>query len=433
MKAVIMAGGKGTRLMSITRDEIPKPMVKLCGKPVLEHQIAVLKKNGLHEITIIAGYLHEKIQEYFGNGSAYGVNINYIIEDQPLGTAGSLFYLKNSLKEDFLLLFGDIVFDISIQRMAEQHRLTRAKATLFVHPNTHPYDSDLVVLDEAYRVIGFDSKHNLRDYYYSNLVNGGIYIINPALLDGLGFTVRRDLEKDILFPQGNAIKGLYGYISPEYVKDVGTPERLKVAELDLANGIVSARNLDNSQKCIFLDRDGTVNKYVGLLFEIEKFELEDGAAEAIRQINGSGYLAIVITNQPVVARNLCSMEQLQNIHNKMETLLGNEKAFVDAILFCPHHPDKGYPEENPIYKIKCNCRKPMNGLIEQCQERFHIDPAQSWYIGDTTVDIQLGINAGLRTVLVRTGVGGADGKFNVKADLECANLPEAVQKILGVG
>jgi D,D-heptose 1,7-bisphosphate phosphatase len=253
------------------------------------------------------------------------------------------------------------------------------------------------------------------------------------LLDKLDFAFKRDLENDILFPDGNAIEGLYGYISPEYVRDVGTPERLNLAECDLANGIVSGRNLDNPQRCIFLDRDGTLNKHVGLLFEVDKFELEDGAAEAIRQINCSGYLAIVITNQPVVARNLCSIEDLHNIHKKMETLLGNEKAFLDAILFCPHHPDKGYPEENPIYKIKCNCRKPMTGLIEQCQDRFHIDLAQSWCIGDSTVDIQLGINAGLRTVLVKTGIAGADGKFKVKADLECANLSEAVHKILGVG
>jgi mannose-1-phosphate guanylyltransferase/phosphomannomutase len=433
MKAVIMAGGKGTRLSPITGGEIPKPMVKLDGKPILEHQLAALKKNGINQITIIAGYLHEKIQDYFGHGSAYGVKINYIIEDEPLGTAGALFYLKNSFKEDFLLLFGDILFDVSIARMAEQHRRTGAKATLFVHPNTHPYDSDLVVLDESYRVVGYAGKNQRRDYFYANLVNAGIYMLNPVLLKKLDRPVKRDLEKDLLFPQGKPIQGLYGYISPEYAKDLGTPERLKLAELDLINGIVSARNLDKPQKCIFLDRDGTLNKHVGLLYKTEQLELEDGAAEAIRLINRSGHLAIVITNQPVVARNLCSIDELQYIHNKMETLLGEQEAYLDAILFCPHHPDQGYPEENPLFKIKCNCRKPMTGLIEQCQDRFHIDCSQSWFIGDTTVDIQLGINAGLRTVLVKTGLAGTDGKFNVTADLECANLLEAVHKILGVG
>ena len=158
--------------------------------------------------------------------------------------------------------------------------------------------------------------------------------------------------------------------------------------------------------------------------------MEGCAVDAIRKINQSGRLGIVITNQPVVARGLCEIEDVENIHKKMETLLGKEGVFLDDVFYCPHHPDKGYPEENPAYKIPCECRKPKTGMIREAAERYNIDLAGSWMIGDTTMDIQTGINAGMRTALVLTGEAGNDKKYDVKPDLVCRNLLDAVEKIL---
>ena len=152
--------------------------------------------------------------------------------------------------------------------------------------------------------------------------------------------------------------------------------------------------------------------------------------EAIKKNNASGRLGIVVTNQPVVARGLCDIVDVENIHKKLATLLGREGAFLDDIQFCPHHPDKGFPEENPAYKIPCECRKPKTGMIEKAAEKYNIDLAESWMIGDTTMDIQTGINAGMRTVLVLTGEAGKDKKYDVKPDFVCGNLLEAVEKIL---
>ena len=431
MQAIIMAGGKGTRLRSITNDEIPKPMAPVVGKPILQWQVEKLREQGITDIVIIIGHLGYKIREYFQDGQAFGVSIQYVEETAPLGTAGALSMLPPLLtNEDFFLVFGDVLFEVDLTRMIQFHQEKKAMATLFVHPNVHPFDSDLVVCDEQGKVLKFDSKHNIRDYWYHNCVNAGFYLMNRALCSLVPENTKVDLEKQLLASLIERGEAVYGYQSPEYIKDVGTVERITHAEEELKSGFVAARCLNRKQKAIFLDRDGTINRKNGLVYQEEQFELEEGVVEAIRQINRSGYLAIVITNQPVVARGLCEIEDVERIHRKMETLLGREGVYLDCVKFCPHHPDKGYPEENPLYKIPCHCRKPDIGMIEVCAARFNIDLSASWMVGDTTIDIQTGINAGTRTALVLTGDAGSDKKYDATPNLVCKDLSEAVDKIL---
>ena len=289
MQAVIMAGGKGTRLRAITNDEIPKPMVPIAGKPILQWQIETLRRSGVTDILLITGYLGEKIEAFFGDGVAFGVHIGYYREEQPLGTAGALAEIADRLEEDFLLVFGDTIFDISIPRMLAFHREKRAEATLFVHPNSHPFDSDIVLRDEDQRVCGFLPKTEERTDWYDNCVNAGFYMVNRRLCSRIPRGEKTDLEKQVLWPLARQGGTVYAYMSPEYIKDVGTPERIAAAAAELETGVVSARNLEKKQKCVFLDRDGTVNRYRGLISSPEQLELESCAAEAIRLLNRSGY------------------------------------------------------------------------------------------------------------------------------------------------
>lgn len=430
MQAVIMAGGKGTRLRAITNDEIPKPMAPIAGKPILQWQIEALRRGGVTDVILVVGHLGEKIEAFFGDGRDFGVNISYYREEQPLGTAGALAELGERLKETFLLVFGDTVFDISIPRMLAFHREKGALATLFVHPNSHPFDSDIVLRDPDGRVRELLSKHEERTGWYDNCVNAGFYIIQRELCARIPKGEKTDLEKQLLWPTAKEGGQIYAYLSPEYIKDVGTPERIAVAEEELRTGVVAARNLERPQRCVFLDRDGTVNEYRGLVSRPEQLELEKNAAEAIRRLNRSGYLTIIVTNQPVVARGMCSMEDVERIHDKLKTLLGQEGAYVDAIRFCPHHPDKGYPEENPAYKIPCHCRKPDIGMLTDCASAYHIDLERSWMVGDTTTDLQTGKNAGTRTALVLTGQAGQDGKYAAVPDVTGKDLLNVVEQIL---
>jgi len=169
------------------------------------------------------------------------------------------------------------------------------------------------------------------------------------------------------------------------------------------------------------------------LTKAEQFSLLPNAAQAIARINTSPYLVIVITNQPVIARGECSFEELEEIHMTMETLLGEQGAYLDDLFFCPHHPDGGYEGERPELKFDCVCRKPKTGLIDQAVEQYHIDLAASWFVGDSTMDIQTGKNAGTKTVLLKTGVAGSDRKYDVEPDYTAEDLLDAVEYILQEG
>lgn len=406
MKTVIMAGGRGTRISSIASD-IPKPMIKIEGIPILERELECLRSQGFTDIIITVSHLGHIIMDYFGDGSGispatnkpFGANIEYFVEKEPLGNAGALFRLKDKLKEDFLLLNADAMFDIDFNRFVEFHKAKGGLVTLFTHPNNHPYDSGLVITDKDQCVLKWLTKEDDRGDYYKNCVNAGLHVISPKVLEMKVETPKIDLDRQVLKPLC-ATGTMFAYNSPEYVKDMGTPDRYKAVCEDVKAGRVQAKNLKNKQKAIFLDRDGTINKYVGFLRSVDDFELLNGVSEAIRKINASGYLAIVVTNQPVIARGEVSLEELEVIHNKMETLLGNDGAYLDAIYYCPHHPDKGYEGERVEYKIDCECRKPKPGMLLQAAKDFNIDLASSYMIGDSKNDILAGKNAGCKMVYI---------------------------------
>ena len=428
MQAVIMAGGKGTRLSSVTKD-VPKPMVDFCGKPLLEYIIGNLKENGVDDIVLVIGHLGDVIKNHFGAGEKWGVNIRYFSEEFPLGTAGALPLISNMLSDTFFLVFGDLFLNVDFKKFADFHREKNAEITLFAHPNSHPFDSDIIVTDEQDRVTGWSYKKDKRDFYYKNLVNAGLYVIDKSALSHTGGE-KTDLEKDIIIPKIES-GCVYAYNSSEYVKDIGTPERLSTVESDYKNSVPENRNLKNKQKCIFLDRDGTLNRFVGFLRREEEMELLPGAAQALRLINESEYLAVCITNQPVIARGEVTYEGLDNINNKMHTLLGNEGAYLNGLYFCPHHPDKGFRGEVAALKIDCDCRKPKTGLVKAAAKRFNIDLKNSYFIGDTYTDVFTGKNAGTKTVLLKSGAADKVEKHKCEPDIKAEDLLEAVKIILG--
>ncbi len=429
MKTVIMAGGRGTRISAIAPD-IPKPMIKIAGVPVLEREIESLKEQGFDDLILTVGYLGSVIQNYFGDGSGvspatgkpFGVKIKYFVEDTPLGNAGALFRIKDELTEDFLLLNADAVFDVDFNRFVAYHKERGGLATLFTHPNSHPYDSGLIETDKNGAVVKWYAKEDERPEYYHNRVNAGLHVLSPKVLDKIIDTPKVDLDRQILKPLvGTGV--MFAYDSPEYVKDMGTPDRYESVCRDFENGIVTQKNLLHRQKAIFLDRDGTINEYVGFLRDARDMKLLPEAGEAVKLINASGYLAIVATNQPVIARGETTVEELDGIHAKMETLLGEEGAYLDGIFICPHHPDKGFKGERPEYKIVCDCRKPKAGLLLKAAEKFNIDLSHSYMIGDRGTDVQCGKNAGCKTAYI--GEGNPYG-----ADVCGDSLYDCVKKIL---
>lgn len=429
MKLVIIAGGKGTRL---GLKEIPKPMVVINGKPLLEHQIDLAKHYGLSDIYMLSGHLSNVIIDYFGDGTKFGVNITHVIEDKPLSTAGAVKQLENVLDDRFMVFYGDTIMDIDLENfIAFDSENSDSIGSILVHPNDHPYDSDLIELNETNIVTAFLSKPHKSGVFYSNLVNAALYILSPKVFNYITINEASDFGKHV-FPQLIKTENLYAYKTTEYIKDMGTPDRFKKVELDLISGKVSGLNRGKKQKAVFLDRDGVINKEVDQLTNIEDFELIDGVIEAIKSLNKSDYVVIVITNQPVIAKGFITINELDDIHKKMDTLLGNEGAFLDDLFYCPHHPETGFDGEVDALKIKCECRKPNSGMLIEAANKYNIDLKKSWFVGDRYTDITAGKNVNTKTILLKTGHSGNDKHrfINVEPDSIFNNLNEATNYIL---
>ena len=182
MKTVIMAGGKGTRISSVASD-VPKPMIRIEGKPVLEREIECLRDQGFTDLIITVSHMADQIIDYFEDGTALGVHIEYYKEETPLGNAGALFKIREKIDSDFLLLNADAVFDIDFNRFVNYHRSKSSLVTLFTHPNSHPYDSGVIIADKNNAVTQWLTKEDARPQWYANCVNAGLHVINPAVLD----------------------------------------------------------------------------------------------------------------------------------------------------------------------------------------------------------------------------------------------------------
>lgn len=428
MKALILAGGKGTRLKEITGD-LPKPLVPFGEYPLIEHHIALCVRHGIRDIHLLTGYGSDEFRARLGNGERLGVRIHHHAEATPLGTAGSVKDIEQVIgPETFLLLYGDVFIDMDLERLIAHHQRNSGLATLVVHPNDHPHDSDLVELDGD-RVVAFHSKPHAPDRHYFNMVNAGACVLEPGINRHIARGVPSDFGRDI-FPLCLARgERLYGYNTPEYLKDIGTPQRYRRVLADYLDGRCARLRLDHPRRCVFLDRDGTINAYVPFLRDPDEFSLLPGVAEAVRLLNDRDWLCVVTTNQPQLARGELTAEGLAEIHRKMEHALGLEHAKLDATYYCPHHPDRGFPGEVRALKIDCDCRKPGPGMFRTAAERFNIDLAASYVVGDSTLDVAAAKTIGARSILVQTGLGGSDKKYPVQPDLVFPDLLAAATYI----
>jgi len=430
MQAVILAGGRGTRLKSLTQDT-PKPLIPIGEKPVLEHQIKLLAKNGIRDIWLLLGYRAEQIKDYFKNGNAWGVNIHYHVESGPLGTAGALTAIAEHLTDDFLVLSGDILINMDLDRFANFHRSKKDSiGTVIVQPSDHPFESDHVVLDEKNRITELIVRPHKPDSLFRNLSVASGYIFSPQIFKYIPTTHKTNIEKDIFPVLLEKNIPLYAYNTPEYLQDIGSPELLQKARRDHASGKAGALNFKNKLPAVFLDRDGVINpEREGYVTHHTHFSTYPDVPEAIRLLNDAGFLVVVVTNQACVALGLAREADIEDIHKKMDQELAASGGIVNAVYYCPHrHESKGLPNERPELITQCTCRKPEAGLIEQAVSDLNIDLENSFFIGDKTTDAAASKKVGMRFIGVKTGHALADGQcplpelLQVYPDLHAAAL-----------
>jgi D,D-heptose 1,7-bisphosphate phosphatase len=426
---VIVAGGRGTRLRSVARD-LPKSLVLVGGKPVLQHQLELAKRSGVDEVTIFAGHLAHSIASFVGDGSRFGLRVRVFVEADYMGNAGALLRSLDSLPEQFFVVYGDVMFAVDLERFAQRHVDRGADFTTFVHPNDHPCDSDLLETDSNDWVIKVHACPHSHDRSFGNLANAGLYVIRrDALWPWSDRPGKQDFVKSIIGGLLAKNARVLSYRSNEYSKDMGTPARLERVEADWHAGKITLDS-HNVRPAIFLDRDGTLNVETGHLRKAEDLELIAGVGPALRALRKSGFSLVLLTNQPVIARGEATEADVASIHRRLEWELGKEGAYLDAIYVCPHHPDNGFPGERSDLKTRCECRKPGTGMFEQACRDLRINPAFSWMIGDQKRDIEMARRAGLRSILVRTGAAGSDGDFPAEPDHIADDLPAAASLIL---
>lgn len=428
-QAVILAGGKGTRLRERLGNK-PKPLVDVCGLPLLLRQLQKLADFGFEQAIILVNHRADAIEHYI-ESTALRIQCRIIDDGRPRGTAGAVLAIMEELEETFLVVYGDTLFDVDLDRFLRFHQTMRSAASLLVHPNDHPEDSDLVELDDEQKILAFHNYPHPTQSWYPNLVNAAMYFVQKSTLtEYKSWTPPLDFAKDLFPRMIREGKALAGYVSSEYIKDIGTPERLDKAEAAMRRGVVERASFRFAQRAVFIDRDGTVNQPNGHIARPEDLSVFPFVPKALRRLNDSDYRTVLVTNQPVVARGEATLAQLRRIHGRLDSEVATEKSYFDAKYICPHHPDKGFAGEIASLKVSCNCRKPSPGLVLRAIEEMNIDPRKSWLIGDSTADFGAATNAGIRSIGVRTGDGCQDARYPFQPDIIVDDFSAAVDYIL---
>ncbi len=433
MKAMILAAGEGTRLRPHTL-KTPKPLLPIGGIPLIEHTLNWLKSHGITEVVINLYYLGELIKDYLDDGSWIGMKIIYSEEETLMGTSGGVKQVEDFFDEPFVVFYGDNLTDFNLSEMIELHRKKKASITVALFEPTNPAEYGIVKMNEANQILGFIEKPQtpILNLKPPLLANAGVYILENSILSYVPKTGFSDFGYDIFPKLITAGVPIIGYpLKPnDYFLDTGTIEKYEQANRDVENGWIRAQNLGLNPKhrirnvecrasntAVFLDRDGTIAEDVNYCSRVEDFNVLPTVPEAIKLINENGFKVVLITNQSGITRGYFTEETLAQIHSKMESKLAKHGAKVDAVYYCPHHPNDG-----------CDCRKPRTALLTRAVEELGIDLKSSYMIGDVQKDIDAGRAAGCKTVLVTTGPSGGSGVIN--ADYTAENLLKAAAWIV---
>lgn len=378
MDALILAGGKGTRLRSVIQDR-PKVMADINGKPYLTLLFDQLLRAGVQRVILCTGYMGDYIQNYFGN-HYHDLNIVYSKEPVPLGTGGAIRHALPYIQTDrVLILNGDSYCNVLLQQVVDsQHTLAQMVLT-------HLSDS------ARYGQVLFDDDGYIAQFLEKTMqaipgwINAGIYVLHKALIESIPAGQFISLERQI-FPQWIQAHKLKGYFSTAEFLDIGLPE----SYAELPDFI---KHLSHKRRFVALDRDGTIIKHVHYISNPDAVEFFPDTIKSLQKLRHMNLGLIVVTNQSAIGRGIIDTQRYYEISSRMTAQLAKHELAFDAIYFCPAHPDDNDP-----------CRKPGIGMMTKAQSDFGFDIEKSFVIGDNLSDIQLGHNIGATTILVKTGV-----------------------------
>ena len=430
-QAVILCGGKGTRLGESFSD-LPKPLVPVCGVPLLDRILEKSAAAGTTRVILAAGHLGEQIRERYKGSNRWNLEIHVHIEGKPLGTGGCLHEIAHLLDEDFLLLYGDVFLDFDLAALVVHHLKSHPVATVLVRQSDHPKDSDLVALDpHSDKVTVFLPKATRDpDGIYHNWGNAAVYACSRSLLDHIPKGVPSDIATHA-FPAVLASGGeilAHHLESTGFVKDMGTPARLTEVERYCLRKGIAAESLLHPQKirAVILDRDGVILRDKGPSTDAGDIEFMPGALEGLAGLHHQGLVCMVATNQPWIARGLLTGEQLHLVHLSMKEQIAAKSGKITDIAHSPYHPETHHGEGIPELRRASECRKPRPGMLFTLMEMNGFLPSQTVMIGDSEADVIAARNAGVRSILI----GENPDALLAMPDARAEDIPHAKNLIL---
>jgi histidinol-phosphate phosphatase family protein len=393
----VIAGGKGTRSIN---PSVPKSLHLIDGKPLIWHQLQCLNRFNA-EVTFVLGFgardIIEFIQEHM---SLYkNLKINFIIESGSRGTLGAYkdFLVSNSAN-DTLVILGDLFFDFDVNNFYLQHIFDKAELSIVTHPNDHPHDSDLILVDFFNdKVLDFYEKGQFNHSgLQGNSAIAGIYLVKNAAIEYLKVN-SGDFSSSIIKYLLKNSKQVNNFTSTEYIKDTGTPTRIK----EVSDYVNFKKNESQILSCIFLDLDNTLIPNLEIKKNCDSPIIPAKTKDIIHKINTRSIPLIICSNQPGIAKNFFSESDMNSFIRNLQFELSQCKAFINDWFICPHHPEKGWPHERHDLKVICRCRKPETGLFKKAQKRHRIIFDKSIYIGDQESDRIVAKSLGINFFMVK--------------------------------
>jgi D-glycero-D-manno-heptose 1,7-bisphosphate phosphatase len=374
-QAVILAGGRGSRLGALTEAR-PKPMVEIHGRPFLEYLIEMLREQGFSEVLLLLGYLADVVEDYFGDGSRFGVRIVYSVTPPEDLTVRRIQAVRTRLDDIFLLMYCDNYWPMQFDRLWSHYLSAGTAGLTTVYTNKDGYSRNTVRVSAD----GFlEQVDRTRSAPGLNGIEISYAILRRELLDRL--PAHDMLIEEALYPQLAAERQLAAYVTDHRYYSVGSVERLPLTEKFLAR-----------RPAVIVDRDGVLNRRPApgeYVCSPAGFEWLPGSLEALRLLHSAGYTIIVASNQAGIARGRLSVETLDAIHGAMREQARAAGGAVDAIYYCPHDWNAG-----------CECRKPRPGLLFQAQRELSLDLTRTCFLGDDERDLQAAEAAGAPARLV---------------------------------
>jgi mannose-1-phosphate guanylyltransferase / phosphomannomutase len=422
-EVIMLAGGFGTRSANPNLPKLLQEVVS--GKSLLELNINSFRQLGIDKFRLVLGHASDLVISFLAENQKIFENctLQVLLEKEPLGTtSAALMGAKGSKSEHLILSFGDVLIVGHLDKSFRRWLESGLNFGTLVHPNLHPHDSDLVSFDKEGIIRGFKPKGNpkIKTSWQTLPLAGLLFARREALL-GLEKSSQTDLSASLASEEGQCL----AIPSSIYLKDSGTPLRLKEVRQDFLSGTAARRGTQN-RGAIFLDRDGTlmVDAPTGRT-SVASNEIHPKTSKAISRINRAGIPIFLVTNQPAVAKGQILLQDVYRAHNELIDALAEHGAFLDDIVFCPHHPEEGHPGELLNLKVRCGCRKPQAGMIDELSRLHHFSVEDSYVIGDSEADERLANNLSCNFISVAH-------LYGQEAPDISAQLMEALEGILSL-